>query len=220
MNRFKVDLHIHTKHSSDGRIEPEKLVSRADELGFDVIGVTDHMTTRGAIDAERIARRKAGRPLVVIGQEVKTVQGEILVYGIRKDMEEGQDLADVCKKTKRMGGFVIVPHPFDIMRRGIGKNIETIADCVDAAESFNARTLINAFNNRAADFLKRTGIPAVVGSDSHFIEEFGKTYMLVRCERKEDFLSAIKGSRTEFFTHGPGMISGLKRGLRKAGTYF
>ncbi|MCK4496699.1 MAG: PHP domain-containing protein, partial [Candidatus Aenigmarchaeota archaeon] len=65
---MKVDLHIHTKYSKDGEINPEDLVKKAVELGFDAIAVTDHGTIKGAIETKEIARKTAKDLIVFVGQ--------------------------------------------------------------------------------------------------------------------------------------------------------
>jgi predicted metal-dependent phosphoesterase TrpH len=223
--RLKIDLHIHTHHSKDGKNDPEELVRKAIDQGFDVIAVTDHGTTRGALDAEKAAEkifREEGKEfIVIVGQEVKTRQGEVLAYGIREDIQEGMDLLKTCQEIKSKGGFLIVPHPFDLMRRGIGQEINNVREYVDAAEGFNERTLVTRFNDKAMAFLRENAIPVVVGSDAHFKDEFGKTYMLIESRRsREDIFDAIRKGRTEFITQKHGRTYGFKRGLKKIRTYF
>ena len=41
---------------------------------------------------------------------------------------------------------------------------------------FNSRTLLDSQNEKAAEFAKKYKKPAAVGSDSHFLLEFGSTY--------------------------------------------
>ena len=49
MNRFRADLHNHTLLSPCGDIEmtPAFIVSAALRKGYDIIGITDHNTSRG-----------------------------------------------------------------------------------------------------------------------------------------------------------------------------
>ena len=222
--RLKVDLHIHTTHSKDGKIRPLDIVNRAINLEFDVIAITDHGTTRGALAAESVAEnlgKKTGTPMVIVGQEVKTRQGEILAYGIREDINEDQDLLATCQEIRKKGGFLIVPHPFDLMRRGIGDSVNNVKEYVDAAEGFNERTVVTKFNNRAMAFLRENNSPVGVGSDAHFIAEFGKTYMLVDSRKsKKDIFDAIRKGKTEFIIQKHSKAYGFKRGLKKIRTYF
>ncbi|MCW3133792.1 MAG: PHP domain-containing protein [Methanophagales archaeon] len=43
---MKYDLHIHSKYSSDGIIEPEKIIKIALKRGLDGIAITDHSTIK------------------------------------------------------------------------------------------------------------------------------------------------------------------------------
>ena len=52
---MKADLHLHTT-ASDGRLEPEEIVSLAVSVGLDVIAITDHDTTDGVVPALAAAR--------------------------------------------------------------------------------------------------------------------------------------------------------------------
>ncbi len=221
MKHLKVDLHIHTKYSKDGDINPEDLVKKAVELGFDAIGVADHGTLKGALETERVSKKIARVLIVLVGQEINTEQGEVIVYNVRNNIKENQDLIKTCKEVKEKRGFLIIPHPFDLMRRGIGENTERVLEYADVVESFNARTVINRFNDKAMRFARENKIPAVVGSDAHFLSEFGKTYMLIESDKKEsEILKAIKNNKVEFVMQKHDMKSGVKRGLRKIRTYF
>jgi len=218
---MKVDLHIHTKHSKDSDIDPRSLVEKAVELKFDVIGITDHGTVKGAVETERIAKETAKDLIVFVGQEIITKQGEILVYNLRNGIKEKQDLVKTCKEVKKNKGFLVIPHPFDLMRRGVGRDTKRVLGYADAIEAFNARTVINRFNEKAMGFAKENRIPIVVGSDAHFLGEFGKTHMLIPSRKnKSDILNAIKSNRAKLVMQAPDMGSGLKRGLRKIRTYF
>ncbi len=221
MKPLKVDMHVHTRHSQDSDTDPAELVRKAAELGFDAIAVTDHLTTRGAIEAEETARRIGSDLIVFIGQEAMTRQGEILVYGMREDIAPEQDIVKVCREAKGKGGFLIVPHPFDAMRKGVGSRIYSILDYVDAVEGFNARTVMGRFNRKAREFVSEEGIPSVAGSDAHFLEEFGMTYNLVRSGKsREGILEAIRSGSTEPVIQRQGLRSGFKRGMRKIRSYF
>lgn len=220
MKPLKIDLHIHTKYSKDGDIEPEELVKKAIELGFDAIAVTDHGTLKGAVETEKAAKKVAKDLIVFVGQEIKTEKGEILVYNVRDEIDEKQDLIKTCREAKEQKGFLVIPHPYDLMRRGIGEHLKSVIKYADALEVFNARTIINRFNEKAMSFARENRIPVVVGSDAHFMSEFGRTYMLVESRKNPvDILQAIKKGRTKPVMQKQDMRSGMKRGLRKIRTY-
>jgi predicted metal-dependent phosphoesterase TrpH len=218
-NPLKVDLHIHTNHSRDSRASPESMVKHALEMGFDAIAVTDHRTVSGALEAERLAR---GTGLLVIpGQETVTLEGELIVLCLRETLPNGRPLLETIRQAREAGGFIIVPHPFDPMRRGVGNAIKPCLEHIDAIEVFNARTIFRRFNEKALSFAREHNLPSVIGSDSHFPEEMGGTYMLVRAQKEaRAILDAIRSGKTEFFISSQPMKPRIKRGLMKIRTYF
>ena len=63
------ELHCHTT-VSDGVVTPEDLVDIAERLGLDVLAVTDHDTTAGALRARDHALATGARVEVIVGMEV------------------------------------------------------------------------------------------------------------------------------------------------------
>jgi len=72
MKYFRADLHIHTVLSPCGDLEmsPGNIVSEAALRGIDIIGITDHNTTRHCDLVKRLAAEK--RIFVMQGAEVTT----------------------------------------------------------------------------------------------------------------------------------------------------
>jgi 3',5'-nucleoside bisphosphate phosphatase len=72
MKSFRADLHIHTVLSPCGDLEmsPVNIVSKAVQKGLDVIGITDHNTTRHCGLITRLAEEKG--IFVMQGAEVTT----------------------------------------------------------------------------------------------------------------------------------------------------
>lgn len=216
---LKVDMHVHTDHSKDSEASPKDVVRRAIELGMDAIAVTDHNTVSGSLEAERRAR---GTSLVVIpGQEVHCKEGEVIILNLRETLPNKMSAVDTMKHAQKKGGFVIVPHPFDLMRKGIGRSMDSLLRHIDAVEVFNARTIFSMFNTRALAFADKHSLPMTVGSDSHFTWEMGKAFMLVNSAQDAgSILDAVRMGRTELVMKRQGMSSGIRRGLFKIRTYF
>ncbi len=217
---LKADLHIHTCYSTkDAETKPEELVKRARELGLDVIGVTDHGTTKGALDTQRAAR---GRPLVLIGQEVRTKQGEIIVFGPRLDIEQKLDLLETCRIAKKLGGFIIIPHPFDSLRQGVCSRIKDIKKYIDAVEVYNPRSVFNYFNKKAKTFASKNNLPGVAGTDAHFPEELGSTATLIKAKKPtlEEIFKAIKNKQTSIVIKKQSRFSKLRICLRRVSKKF
>jgi predicted metal-dependent phosphoesterase TrpH len=216
---LKADLHVHTDHSKDSRTSPRAAVRRALELGFDVIAVTDHNTVSGSLEAERAAK---GSSLIVIpGQEVSCHEGEVIILGLRETLPNKAPCLDIMEQARKSGGFVIVPHPFDLMRKGLGRSLLPSLDFIDAVEVFNSRTIFGVFNSKALSFAQDHGLPMTVGSDTHFPEEMGHSYMLIDAARDvPSILKAISYGRTKLVMKGQPMPQRIRRGMLKIRTYF
>ncbi|MEM7822776.1 MAG: PHP domain-containing protein [Candidatus Aenigmatarchaeota archaeon] len=163
------DIHIHSEYSEDSNSKIEDIIKIAKRRGLDAISITDHGTVEGSLRAAKIARGIK----IIPGQEIKTKQGEILVYNLTHDVKENMDITKTCKKIKREGGQIFIPHPFDITRKSVNNKIASILNLIDGIESFNSRTPF-PFNVKAQIYAKSYGIPASAGSDAHFISEIGK----------------------------------------------
>ena len=199
---IKVDFHVHSHFSPDGDMPPEEIIRSAKMAGIDAIAVTDHNTLEGGIQTEKIAKGI----LVFVGSEIKTKHGEIIGLNLKENVKQGLSPVKTCKLIKEQNGFVIVPHPFDRMRKGIGKDIEKIVRYIDAVEVFNARTLFHSFNKKAFEFAEKNRLPGVAGSDSHFSKEIGSAYTIVKSEiEKDKILKAVKDGKVS--------ISGEKTGI-------
>jgi predicted metal-dependent phosphoesterase TrpH len=63
---------------------------------------------------------------------------------------------------------------------------------VDAIETFNARSLLSAMNERAAALAREVELPAVIGSDAHSYGEVGRATMrMPACADAEQFLENL-----------------------------
>ena len=98
MLRRKVDLHVHTCLSPCGDLDmyPAQIVTRALEVGLDVIGICDHNSAGNAGAVTEAAR---GTDLVVLpGLEICTSE-EVHVISILPDLERALDLQRLCATT-------------------------------------------------------------------------------------------------------------------------
>jgi predicted metal-dependent phosphoesterase TrpH len=93
----KADLHIHTT-ASDGRLEPEEVVSLAISVGLDVIAITDHDTIDGIVPALNAVPSSASLT-VIPGVEINTdvARGEVHVLGYFIDYTDKNLIATLQK---------------------------------------------------------------------------------------------------------------------------
>ncbi|HKL33844.1 MAG TPA: PHP domain-containing protein [Tangfeifania sp.] len=72
MQQFRADLHIHTLLSPCGDVEmtPRNIVQKAKASRLDIIGITDHNSTKNALLVKKLAEKEG--IFVLTGAEVTT----------------------------------------------------------------------------------------------------------------------------------------------------
>jgi predicted metal-dependent phosphoesterase TrpH/glycosyltransferase involved in cell wall biosynthesis len=186
------DLHMHTSWSHDCSIPVDDLLDYASRIGLGAIAVTDHNVFGGALEAVEAAR---DRKLVVIpGEEVKTDgQGEVIGLFLQEEIPRGMSFADTISAIHEQGGLVFVPHPFDRMH--------TVPDAatlhrhlaeIDVFEVYNARLLLEAYNEEALRFARKYNLTPGAGSDAHVLAGVGTgTVRMRRFSGPEEFLVSL-----------------------------
>src|SRR6185312_9716219 len=95
-----------------------------------------------------------GKPItIIVGEEVKTTQGEVIGLFLKERIEPGLDMGETIAAIQEQGGLVYMPHPFD--------RLHTIPDAatllrhldqIDILEVYNSRLLFDSFNDDALRF--------------------------------------------------------------------
>lgn len=212
MEKIKLDFHIHSYYSPDGNMKPKDILEAAMSKGLDVISVTDHNSTKGGIETRDYAEKKDLSVKVIVGQEVKTLSGEIIVLNLEEEIPKNMTLEETISYGKK--GFIIAPHPFDKFRKGIGDDLDSINDKIDAIEIFNSRTLLSAHNKLAETYSKINNIPGIAGSDSHFSEELGSSYFILESKKtKASIFKCIKEGKISIHGRQTGVKPHLKTSM-------
>jgi predicted metal-dependent phosphoesterase TrpH len=214
---ISASLHIHTKYSPDSPTEPKDIVKEALRLKLDAVGVTDHYTTKGASEVRKIAKEEAKNLIVLIGQEVKTEYGDLLVFGTSENLKPG--LFSLLDKAKAEQLLTILPHPFDARRKrsAIALNmssakLEKAANKLDAVEVFNSRCFLPVYNKEAEDFADAHKLPGIAGSDAHILEELDNARNTINCGRsEEEIYKAIRQGKAIWRAKRTSVFSYLKR---------
>ncbi|MGA2512230.1 MAG: PHP domain-containing protein [Candidatus Limnocylindrales bacterium] len=179
VDRAYIDLHCHTSASFDSLASPAAVVRAAARRGLTHLAVTDH----DRIDGARRARDAAPDGLtVIVGEEVKTLDGDLIAAFVEEVVPAGLSAVDTIAAIRAQGGLVGVPHPFDRYRgygRSSGADLADIADRVDWIEAYNSRVVGGSANEQAAIFAKARSLPGVCASDSHTVLEVGVSYNVV-----------------------------------------
>jgi len=169
-----VDLHCHTRASFDCLSTPAAVVKAAAERGLTHLAITDHDRIDGALEAQEHA--PAGLT-VIIGEEIKTADGDLICLFLDRAIPPGMSAADTIAAARDQGGLVGIPHPFDRLRGSLlrDERLAVLADRVDWVETHNAR-VVGQGNQQAAEFARERGLPGVAVSDAHSILEVGVAY--------------------------------------------
>src|SRR5512147_1122750 len=103
------DLHIHTIYSYDGTASVPAVLTRAKQIGLDVIAITDHDEIAGSLKALELAPKYGVE--VIPGIEITTAEGDLLALNITQKVARGLSLIETILKVGEQGGFCIAPHP-------------------------------------------------------------------------------------------------------------
>ena len=178
---MRIDLHIHTSpRSACSYIDPHELIQEAQRLKLDGICLTEHQVLWDSGDVAELARE--GGIKIFRGNEFTTNQGDILVFGLYKDIKELLMIQELREEVKAAGGFMIVAHPFRGFKTfGIGQLQMTVEhackrkvlEFVDAIEVGNGK-LSPDENDMARKVSEKLELPGTGGSDAHRVDEVGK----------------------------------------------
>lgn len=187
------------------------------ENGLDGICLTDHNYVWHPDQIEDL-RQKHGF-LVLGGNEITTDQGDVLVFGLEKDIKGIITLEELRKDVLACDGFMIIAHPFrGFLTFNVGelgltpeKAMErALFGYVDAVETFNGKVTARE-NSFAGTVAQGLNLPATGGSDAHEVSEVGyyATQFYHRIKNEQDLLDALKN-----YTFSP--VS-FRNDLKKAG---
>lgn len=185
------DLHVHSEYSGDCRSRIPDILDTALQVGLGVIAVADHNTVKGGLEARGLA---GGEPMVIVGEEVKTSQGEVMGLFLEEDIPGGLSFQETLARIKEQGGLAYVPHPFDRLRttpsyRLLAGNVQSL----DIIETYNARMALSSFNLRAERFAEKYGLVAGAGSDAHVLPGLGTAMLhMPRFEGRDNFIASLR----------------------------
>lgn len=187
-----IDTHIHEKrYSSDSFIDLKETIDTAKLLGLDGICITNH--DNNSLKNEIGNYTKVNGVLVIVGAEVLTHQGDILVFGLEDIPKEKIHAIELLNLVKKHKGVAIAAHPFRNNNRGLGNHLHEVAHILDGVESFNGSTY-SYHNLYAYATATELGLPSLGASDAHVIDKIGKYatkfYDTIRDDK--DFIEAIK----------------------------
>ena len=188
---LRVDLHLHSHYSHDGRSSLQQLIDRAHECGLDRLALTDHNTFDGAQEFLRLAPE-----LAIAGEEVKTLEGEVIGLFITMRVAPFLRPEQAMDLIRGMGGLTYIPHPLDRNRSHFRVDrLVQLAGRIDIIETYNP-WCDAAANRAAARLTEDLGKVTATGSDSHSAEELGRSWMeMDEYSGADDFLEKLRTAR-------------------------
>jgi predicted metal-dependent phosphoesterase TrpH len=183
------ELHSHTHYSRDSLNKLADVIRACHEAGISRIAITDHSETAGALKAHQLAP-----DLVIVSEEVKTTQGDLLCFFITEKIPRGVTPEEAIQRVHAQGGIIGPAHPLDTTRAGLGRdNVLRLGHQLDFIEVFNARTIDPAMNAAAQALADELGLPGIAGSDAHMLGEIGAARVRMReYTSPQDFVSALR----------------------------
>jgi hypothetical protein len=196
--KLRADFHSHSHYSKDSLINPRTFIDRCVAKGVTCIAVTDHNEIEGAFVIRKLAN-DTGAPLkVVIGEEVKTAEGEIIGLFLKELVARNMSPEDTVRAIHEQGGVAVIPHPYDVFRRSVLTDaaIERVKHDVDAIEGFNCRNILARHDEKARALASAVDKPFTLGTDSHSPMELGGGQLEIDdFETPEDLLRVLRGGR-------------------------
>lgn len=191
---MKIDLHCHTYYSHDAISSPEQLIKQALKNGLDGIAITDHETTAGWDEAIKAGEKLKAK--IILGEEIKTNQGDILALFITKQIDgKNKDPKWVINEIKKQGGLAIIPHPYHFPE-SFKDSLDNYLDLIDGIEVFNSRLPFSFSDKKAFDFAQKNNLIMTSGSDAHYYRGVGKAYTECEANTLEEFKKALQNKKS------------------------
>jgi len=183
---LKIDMHIHTTCSKhpfwgvDAMSCPKEVVKRALKLGLNGIAITDHNTTRGGLKIAKMVKEHGlqNRLIVIPGAEIKSRNGDILAFGLEKDIPPRLWGMETIERIQDEAALAFVAHPYKgkFFNYYFGGKSSWLrqkrSTKFDGIEGFNAAASdpANIMASKLAEILK---ISKTGGSDAHILSHIG-----------------------------------------------
>lgn len=191
-SEMRFDLHIHSKYSSDGILEPEEIVKIAIKNELNGIAIVDHNTIKGGSEAKKYEIEDFK---IIVGSEISTDRGEIIGLFLFEEIES-KDLQGIITEIKDQNGIIVIPHPFDELRHSAFHPNEDDIKFIDCIEGYNSRCIFQKYNTNAAEFAEKHNLAITAGSDAHFLNEIGNAGI---ASETEDIREAILKEEVRIF---------------------
>jgi len=181
---MKIAFHVHSLYSYDSISSINSILNKCLDLKIDMIILSDHDTTKGSYQLNKLIKKKKLKIIAPISCEYSTDSGDIIGVNVNNNITfNNRSINHILKQIKLNNGITILPHPFD---NHIIENINF--DLIDYIEVFNSRSSSNN-NLKSKKLAKKLNKKIIYGSDAHLINEISNVIIKGRksSEFKNDF---------------------------------
>lgn len=148
----------------------EEVAKRARHKGLDAVIITDHdVLYEGPSEIYGVK--------ILRGEEVSSSAGHILALFVEERIPPGLSVGETIDRIHEAGGIAIAAHPFDKLRKGIGKLVYKFD--FDGIEGYNGYEALPRANKKAIKAAKELNKPITAGTDAHYAPHVGYCYMIV-----------------------------------------
>ncbi len=219
---LRLDLHVHSLHSPDGRVPLEAWVNQLGIAGLQGFALTDHNTIDGH---RRLAELAREYPMYrfLPGVEVSTREGHLLVYGVEELPPVRRPIDETLDWVRARGALAVLAHPFR-WAHGVGRRVAERARA-DGIEAMNGHNAVIA-NARAELLAARRGLAETGGSDAHELAELGRAFteFPIGVGSTEDLLTELRSRHSRgggtSLTVGRRIRLGIRTGILRAARGF
>lgn len=203
MQKFKVQLHTHTRSDPDDCIfhNDKDLINRAAHYKYDVLAITCH---NKLVFSDELKGYAASKNILLIPGIEKTIIGRhILIVNAVKEAEKIESFTDLENyKKKHPECLIVAPHPFHPMPYALKKHFKKAQHLLDAIEWSSFYSKKFKFNEKAAEKAKELNLPLLGTGDNHVLTFLDYTYSYVFAHEKtaEAIVDAIKKGKIEIKT--------------------
>lgn len=218
-DRWRMDMHVHSRCSADAITDPRTLVRSWQRTGILPL-VCDHDTVAGSRAVYGMIRAIDPDIPRILAAEITSARGEIIGAFLTGDIPAGLSPAETVDCIHDQGGLAIVPHPFCSFRSSAldHEALDEICHRIDAVEGHNGRIALECDNRQARDYGTRHGLGITVGSDAHTPFELGRTMVeMSPFDGPRAFIRALRSGTVRCRPAPPG-VRYLSRTVRRVRT--
>jgi predicted metal-dependent phosphoesterase TrpH len=195
----RADLHLHTR-ASDGLTAAHDLLDHVElSTDLDVIAITDHDETCGALEAREWAARYRYRVQVIPGVEVTTREGHLLALFVEERPPAWRTVAATAEWVLARGGLLIAPHPFthwthSLNQRAMDQAVEL--GLLAGIEVLNSSLAGRSSWPHAVRFNAQHKLAGVGSSDGHMLSMVGLARTRFAGRTPQDVRRALETAAT------------------------